>query len=169
MDVLEAIRTRRSVRHFTGRPVAEEILQTLLQAAMQAPSAVNAQTWQFVLLTELALLREVTTFHPSAEAALEAQAGILVCGDESLQKRPNRWVMDCSAAAENILLAAHGLGLGGVWLGLYPESDRMAGMSKLVNLPGDVHPLALIALGYPVSDSAPVDRFLPERIHRNHW
>lgn len=169
MEVLEALMSRRSIRHFEARPVPEEYVQTLLRAAMQAPSAANAQPWHFVVITERELLEEVTTFHPVAESLHEAPMAILICGDDRLEKRPDRWILDCSAATENMLLAAHALGLGAVWLGIHPDQIRIDAMSQLVNLPAEVHPLSLIAVGFPTRVLPPVNRFRADRIHYNFW
>ncbi len=132
MDVLEAIFTRRSIRRFENRPVSPEIVEQLLKAAMYAPSARNTQSWHFVVITDRQLLDAVPTFHPYAAMIREAPLAILVCGDEQLEPRTAYWVENCSAATQNILLAAHGLGLGAVWLGIYPNSDRVEGMRRLV-------------------------------------
>lgn len=169
MEVLEAIFSRRSVRRFTGQAVPAELLELLLKAAMAAPSAVNAQPWQFVVIDSREVLEGIAAFHPSGEIVRQAQAAILVCGDESLQTRPNRWIMDCSAATQNILLAAHASGLGAVWLGVHPEPARIDGVRKLIGLPPQVHPLSLVALGYPAETPPPANRFRSDRVRRNHW
>jgi nitroreductase len=92
----------------------------------------------------------------------------LICADEKLA-RPGRWLLDCSAAAENILLAAHARGLGACWIGIQPDPARIEGARRLFNLPAQVHPLCLVAVGYPVDTLPNVDRFLPERVHYNPW
>jgi nitroreductase len=168
MDAIENILTRRSVRHFSPNPVPDEEVQLLLKAAMHAPSAGNSQPWHFVVVTERKMLDEVPKFHTSAEFIMEAHLAILVCADENVA-RPGRWLLDCSAAAENILLAAHARGLGACWIGIQPDPVRIEGAAHLFNLPAQVHPLCLIAVGYPVETPPNVERFLPERIHYNHW
>ena len=168
MDAIENILTRRSVRHFSPNPVPDEEVQLLLKAAMHAPSAGNSQPWHFVVVTERTMLDEVPKFHTSAEFIMEAHLAILVCADENVA-RPGRWLLDCSAAAENILLAAHARGLGACWIGIQPDPVRIEGAAHLFNLPAQVHPLCLIAVGYPVETPPNVERFLPERIHRNRW
>lgn len=169
MDVLEAILTRRSIRHFTSQPIPDDLVDQILRAAMNAPSAANAQPWHYVVINDRNLLEEVTTFHPVAESLHEAPMAILVCGDSRLEKRPDRWILDCSAATQNMLLAAHALGLGAVWLGIFPDQIRIDGMRRLVNLPPDVHPLSLVAVGYPARPSNPISRFRPDRVHYNQW
>jgi nitroreductase len=169
METLHAIRTRRSVRHFTDQPVSAETITELLQAAMFAPSAANRQPWHFIVLNERTLLDEVPNVHPYAQMLKQAQAAILVCGDAVLAKGADYWVQDCAAATQNILLAAHALGLGGVWLGVHPNPDRIAAIRSLFSLPPDVHPLSLVALGYPAEPLPQVERFNPQRVHYNRW
>jgi len=169
MDLMEALITRRSVRRFDPKPVPTELVSLLLRAAMQAPSAANAQPWHFVVITDRLVMEKVTEFHPAAESLHQAAAAILVCGDSQLEKRPDRWIMDCSAATQNILLAAHANGLGAVWLGIHPDPIRIEGMRRLVNLPKHVRPLSLVAIGYPAQEVPPVDRFNPDRVHYESW
>jgi len=169
MDPLDAIRTRRSIRKYQDKPVPEELIEKLLAAAMYAPSACNAQPWQFVLLQDRKLLREVPKIHPYAAMAAQAPLAILVCGDTSLEISPGYWAIDCSAAVENLLLAAHALGLGAVWTGVYPQQDRVEGFRRLLGLPKNVIPHSLIPLGYPAEQPPQEERYRPERIHRNGW
>lgn len=169
METVEAILTRRSVRHFNPEPVPADLIETLLKAAMQAPSAANAQPWHFIVINDRDLLEKVTTFHPAAESLHGAPMAILVCGDDKLEKRPDRWILDCSAATQNILLAAHALGLGAVWLGIQPDEFRIEGIYQLIGLPAHVHPLALVAVGFPARVPSPVNRFRSDRVHYNRW
>ena len=169
MDAIEAIFTRRSVRKYLDKPVPEELVQKLLAAAMQAPSARNQQPWQFVVIDDRATLAKIPEIMPNAPMAADAPVAILVCGDLALEKSPGYWVVDCAAATENILLAAHALGLGAVWTGVYPREKRMEGLRRLVGLPEKVVAHSLVVLGYPVGQVEAEDRFRPEMIHRNHW
>jgi nitroreductase len=169
MDLMTALITRRSVRRFDPKPVPAELIETMLRAAMQAPSAANAQPWHFVVITDRLMLEKVTEFHPAAESLHQATVAILICGDSQLEKRPDRWIMDCSAATQNILLAAHANELGAVWLGIHPDPIRIDGMRRLVKLPQHVHPLSLVAVGYPAQEMQAVDRFHPDRIHYETW
>ncbi len=169
MELIEGLMTRRSIRHFTPDAVPEEFVEKILRAAMQAPSAANAQPWHYVVINDRLMLEKVTEFHPAAESLHEAPMAILVCGDSQLEKRPDRWMQDCSAATQNMLLAAHGLGLGAVWLGIHPDPIRIDNMRLLLGLPEHVHPLSLVAIGYPGRVLGRVDRFRPERIHHNRW
>jgi nitroreductase len=169
MNALENLHTRRSIRRFQDRPVDEELIHKLLAAAMQAPSARNQQPWQFVVIDDPRLLAEIPQFMPNASMVAKAPLAIVVCGDLSLEKSEGYWVVDCAAAVENLLLAAHALGLGAVWCGVYPRQPRMDGLRRLVNLPENVNAHSLVVLGHPAEQPPPENRFRPERIHHNHW
>jgi nitroreductase len=169
MDVMEAIHTRRSIRKFQQKLVPDELVKELLSAAMSAPSAGNQQPWHFVVITDQEILGRVPGLNPYAAMAREAPLAILVCAELALEKYPGYWVQDCSAATQNLLLAAHGKGLGAVWTGITPMPDRVEGFKKLCNLPEKVIPLALVVVGYPAQTLKPEDRFRADRVHRNTW
>ncbi len=169
MDALEAIFTRRSIRKFQPQPVAEEIIHKLLAAAMQAPSARNQQPWQFVVIDDRATLDAIPAFMPNASMVARAQQAILVCGDLSLEKSEGYWVVDCAAAVENMLLAAHALNLGAVWCGVYPRQERMENLRKLIGLPDNVVAHSLVVIGHAAEQVPPTDRFIAERVRRNRW
>ena len=169
MDALHAIRTRRSVRRFEDKAVPEELLRELLAAAMNAPSARNSQPWHFVVIDDRKLLAQAATINPNAWMAAQAPMAILVCGDLDLEKSPGYWMMDCAAAVENLLLAAHALGLGAVWTGIYPRENRIEGFRQLLGIPERVVPHSLVVIGYPAEQVEAVDRYLPERVRRNAW
>lgn len=169
METLQAIKTRRSIRKYLDRPVPVEVIRDLLEAAMFAPSAGNEQPWQFIVLDERSLLDAVPRICPTAAMCHHSPTVILVCGDSTLEKYPDFWVQDCSAAIENLLLAAHALGLGAVWAGIYPLKDRIAGFRKLLSLPEEITPFALVALGYPDEQPAAPQRYRKDRVHYNGW
>ncbi len=169
MDAIEAIRTRRSIRRYTHDPVPDAVVAEILRAAMSAPSAGNQQPWQFVIVTDRGLREQIPTFHPYAQMVREAPVAILVCGDLRRESFEGYWVQDCSAAAQNILLAAHAQGLGAVWVGVYPKQERVKRFQALLELPPQVIPLALIPLGVPAERVPPADRFDPSRIHYDRW
>jgi len=169
MEVLEAIHTRRSVRKFLSTPVPDDLINKILAAAMMAPSAGNQQPWQFVIIRKREILDVIPNFHPYSEMVRHAPLAILVCGDLSLERFKGYWPFDCSAAIENLLLAAHGLGLGAVWTAAYPEETRIEGFRKLLDLPSEVVPLALIPVGYPEQSLEKVIRFNRTRIHYDGW
>jgi nitroreductase len=169
MNTIEAIRTRRSIRKFTDQPVSPEIIKEVLAAAMNAPSAGNEQPWCFVVIDDRGILDQIPSFSPYAAMCRESPVSILICGDTRLEKYPGFWVQDCSAATQNLLLAAHDKGLGAVWTGAYPLQERVQGFRRLLNLPDQVIPLALIVTGYPAQQVPPQDRFQEDRIHHNGW
>ncbi|MBN1766034.1 MAG: nitroreductase family protein, partial [Sedimentisphaerales bacterium] len=134
MDALEAIFKRRSIRRFTDQPISDEIVEQLLRAAMAAPSAHNEQPWHFVTINDRTILEKITEVHPYAQMLKEAPLAICVCGDKSLENDPgvDYWVQDCSAATENILIAATALGLGSCWLGILLRPERMEALTQLL-------------------------------------
>lgn len=169
MDIQDAIFHRRSVRKYTGLPVSDEQITRFLEAAMMAPSAGNAQPWQFVVVRDNETLSEIKEINPYAGMAENAPVGVLVCGDLSLEKYPGFWVQDCAAAVQNLLLAVHGDGLGAVWTGIYPLEDRVEGFRKLFALPEHIVPLAFLPIGQPAQKPKSESRFKKERVHREHW
>jgi len=167
MELFEAIRTRRSIRKYAPGDVSPEDLETILRAAMMAPSAGNAQPWRFVVVDDRGLLDKIPSFSPYAAMAKSAPLGILVCGDLSQEKYPGYWVQDCAASMQNLLLAAHGLGYGAVWTGVYPMPDRIKGFSDLLQLPPHVIPLGFAVLGRPGQSPNHTDRYDPSKITHN--
>jgi len=169
MDAYETILTRRSIRDYTEQPVTETLITDLLKAAMAAPSAGNRQPWHFVVITDRGTLDALTGILPNGQMLKKAPLAIVVCGNRQQQLYEDYWVQDCSAATENILLAAHDRGLGAVWLGVYPRPERVQGVSELLGLPEPVKPLCVIAIGYPAEQKPPSDRYDAARVHRNRW
>ncbi len=169
MEALEAIFTRRSIRQYENKKIPDELVQKILAAGMSAPSAGNEQPWQFILLSEKSILQEMHKLNPYAVMAKDASLAIIVCGDLSLEKHEGFWVEDCAAAAQNILLAVHALGLGAVWTGIYPRQDRVEAFRNFFKMPEHVIPLALIPIGYPAQKPVTQERFRQDRIHTNKW
>ncbi len=170
MDALEALHTRRSVRKYRqDSPVSEELIQQIIAAAAMAPSAHNGQPWQFVVIDDRKLLDQIPKSCPHAAMVQHAPLAILICADPSLEKSPGYWPQDCAAAAENMLLAAHALGLGAVWCGVYPREPRMDGLRQLLGFPEDVIGHGLIVLGHPAEQPPSEERYREDRIHRNRW
>lgn len=169
MDALQTILSRRSIRLYTPEPVSEAMVDDLLRAAMSAPSAGNQQPWQFVVIRERQKLDSIPVFHPFAEMVKSALVAVLVCGDMRLEKNKGYWVQDCSAATQNLLLAAHAQGLGAVWVGVYPSEERLEGFRKLLKIPEEIIPFALVPVGYPAESKPPSNRYEPSRIHLDHW
>jgi len=169
MDGMKALLTRRSIRIFRPEPVEPGDVRAILEAAMHAPSAGNQQPWRFVLIQDRATLQAITLDHPYASAVESCPLAVLVCAATRDLPHPDFWGVDCAAATENLMLAAHMLGLGSVWVGLYPKRDRMAILTRLVHLPDDVEPFALIPLGYPLERPEQPDRYRPEWIRDERW
>lgn len=169
MDPYEAILTRRSIREYTDQFVSAETIRRLLTAAMHAPSAGNQQPWQFVALTDRDMLDALAEALPYGKMLRQAPLAIVVCGDLRMETNKGYWVQDCSAATQNVLLAAHAMGLGAVWLGVYPDEGRVAALSSLLSLPRGLVPLSAISIGYPAEKPLQVDRYQEERVHRNRW
>lgn len=167
MDALEAIFTRRSIRAYTSEPVSEEDLKVILEAGMNAPSANNRQPWHFIVVDDRSKLNAIMDVHPYSKMLAEAPLAIVVCGDTKVSR--DYWQQDCAAATENIMLAARALGLGTVWLGVYPRKDRVEGISRIFQLPDHISPLAVVAVGHPAEEKGRVDRWQEEKVHRNSW
>lgn len=168
--ILEHIFGRRSIRRFEARPVGKEQLGELLRAAMAAPSASNRKPWEFVIVTDqdmLATLRRTLLF-----GRYTAPVAIVVCGNMRRTYPPparDFYVQDCSAAIQNILLAAHGLGLGAVWIGVHPVPPFVRGVSRALGLPRHVRPVGLVYVGYPAEDKPPRTQYDPARVHWQRW
>lgn len=169
MKVMEAILKRRSIRQFTNQPIAKDDLTTLLRAAMMAPTARNCQEWEFVVVRDKNTFKEMMHVHPYAKMLEQAACAIIVCGNTQREHAPGYWMADCGAATQNILLAATSLGIGSVWLGVYPNEERMNGLAQILGLPDYVKPLNIIALGYPAEKKEDLDRFDPAKIHIEKW
>ncbi len=166
---MHAIFKRRSIRRYTNKIVSDELLEQILKAGMAAPSAGNQQPWHFVVIDDREILNEIPKVHPYSNMLKEASHAIVVCGDTSRQRYEGFWVQDCSAATQNMLLMATELGLGSVWLGVYPNKERVNAIKELLNMPENVIPLCIVSVGYPAETKEPADRFDAARIHRNRW
>ena len=169
METLDAIFDRRSIRKYKSNTVSPDKIETIIRAGMAAPSARNDQTWHFVVIDDRETLDKIADFHPHGKMLYHAPIAILVCADMSLAKAPDYFREDMSATTENMLLAIHDLGLGGVWLAVYPREDRIKNTSDLFNFPKDVIPFSLISFGYLDEHKEPSNRFIKERIHINKW
>ena len=168
MELYEGLISRRSIRKYRGKKIGEEEIYSLIKAGMYAPSARNCRPWHFIIVDNRSILKAIMKIHPYSSMLAEASHAIVVCGDDKLENGPGYYKLDCSAATQNILLAAHALGLGAVWLGVEPRTERITGISSILDLPGHVHPLAIVSVGVPVKIPSGVpDRFEPEKIRRN--
>ena len=165
--MMETILARRSIRRYTDEPVTAEQVQTLLEAAMAAPSASNRQPWHFVAVQERATLQALADVHPYGRMLAEAGLGVAVCADPTLS--PRHWIEDCSAATENLLLAAAGLGLGAVWIAVQPDRALTVKVRQVLEVPQCIEILCLVAVGHPDEDKPPRTQFNPQRVHRERW
>ncbi len=162
-DALENISTRTSIRRYTSAPVEDEKIEKMLRAGMAAPTAMNRQPWAMVVVND-----------PSQMEALRCDAplAIVVCGDMERAiggEARDFWIQDASAASQNILLAAHSLGLGAVWRGVYPIPPRIQEVKDVLGLPENIIPLNIITIGYPDESPTPKDKWKPENVHYNRW
>lgn len=170
--VLNNILKRTSVRSYLDKSIEDDKIEKLLRAGMAAPTAVNKQPWHFVVVTDKSLLQKLAKANPYAEMVARAPLAIVVCGDMTKALDGNArefWVQDCSAASENILLAATGLGLGSVWTGTYPSEERCAAVSEVLGLPETLIPLNTIVIGYPDGEVTPKDKWQESNISYNMY
>lgn len=168
MEAIQAIMSRRSIRRYTDKKIPDKTIITLLKAAMNAPSAHNRQPWHFIVVDDRDLLKKVPEYHQYSKMLKNASHAIVVLGDTKIQET-EFWIHDCSAASENILIAANALDLGAVWLGVHPNEALISGTKKLFNVPDNVIPLGIISLGYPEETKPPRENYNPERVHLNEW
>lgn len=170
--ILNNIHSRKSVRHFTEEKVSSDQLITLAKAAMAAPTARNTQPWQIIAIDDRAILDSLSKALPYAKMLEQAPAAMIVCGDmtKAMEGEGRQfWIQDCSAATENLLLAAEGMGLGAVWTAVYPDNERIKGVSTTLNLPSYIIPLNVIPVGYPTGEDVPKIKWNEERFHYNGW
>ena len=170
-DKFQFILGRRSIRVYAPGDVSETDVTQLLQAAMSAPSAVAKDPWRFVVIRKKATLAAIAAALPNGGMLVSAPLGIVVCGDlEAAHDRQLGYLLqDCSAAIENLLLAAHALDLGACWLGVYPREDRVRKLKEVLSLPASVLPVATIAVGQPGESKEPRTRFNRDYVHRETW
>ncbi len=171
-DALTVIATRTSVRSYdTSRGVTDAEIEQLLRSGMAAPTAVNAQPWHFIVVKDREQLKAIAAAHPNSQMSPTAGCAIIVCGaDNGLNgKGKEFWIQDCAAASENILLAAHAMGMGAVWCGVYPLPERVEAIKKVFGIPDGVTPLNVINIGHIKAPSKPKDKWKPEKVHHDKW
>lgn len=168
---IENIMTRTSIRQFKAQPVEQDKVDILLKAAMAAPTALNLQPWHFIVINDKETIALLSGKQPTSAPLM-----IAVCGDtdktmlpDGSTKLPDFWVEDVSAATENLLLAAHALGLGAVWTGVYPAMDRTAEVANVLNCPQNIVPLAVVRVGYPDESPEPKNKFKEDNISYNKF
>jgi nitroreductase len=166
---MNAIFKRRSIRHYTGEDVKDSQITLLLKAAMCAPSARNQRPWHFVIVKDKKTLQRLSETHRYSDMVKNAPIAIVVCGDIHLQNYRDYWALDCSAATQNILIQAEDLGLGAVWVAVYPRDERIDHVRSVLSLPEEIMPLCIIPVGHPAENPESADRFDHSRIHSEHW
>lgn len=168
--VLNNIATRTSIRDYEARPVEKEKVEKMLRAAMAAPTAMNRQPWHFIVVDRRSVLDRLADACPNAKMLKKAPLAIIVCGDmDKAIEGGGRdfWIQDASAATENLLLAAHAMGLGAVWTGAYPSEERCKVIEKVFSLPDNIIPLNIVVIGYPAEHPQPKEKFKEDNISYN--
>lgn len=173
MDALHCLMTRRSVRSYLDKPISEQELEALIRAGQQAPSAHNTQPWIFLSLTERETLHQLVPMTPWWALLDRCAAAIVVCADERILEKkpmpPEFQTLSCGAALENMLLAAHAMGIGGVWLGMSKGQENYDCFKQILKIPVWARVVGMAAFGYPVEEPAPVDRMRPEKWFKERW
>lgn len=164
--MLDLIQKRRSIRKYTAEPISDADIQTMLEAAMAAPSASNIKPWEFIVVRDRELCRKLAGTHQYSGMAAEAAAVFVICGREG---KSRHWVEDTSAATQNLLLAAAGLGLGAVWVAVYPGAEREAHVRDVLGLPAGLRVLCLVPAGHPAETKASRTQFDATRVHYERW
>ena len=168
---LDFIFARRSVRVYRRGEVSDDHVRDLLEAAMAAPSAVAKDPWEFIVVRDRTMLNRLASGLPNGQMLSDAALGIVVCGDlaRAHDRQLSYLLQDCSAAIENLLLAAHALGLGACWLGVHPREERVAHVRSLLAIPADVIPVSAVSLGWPAESPAPRTRYRAAAVHGETW
>jgi nitroreductase len=169
METLKAILTRRSIRKYSKKNIPEEYYEILIRAAMHAPTARNKQPWHFIIISDRNILHKLSLANTSWQMLDDADKAIVVCGDYNLEDAESYMIQDCAAATQNILLAAHELGLGTVWLGVHPREERLKPITELLQIPGHILPVSMISVGRPDEQREQPERYNTERIHQDKW
>lgn len=169
LDALECIHTRRSIRSFTDAPLDDAHVQLILEAAMTAPSAGNSQPWEFILIRNKDSHKHIMSIHPYAKMLEHAPLAVLVCGNLQKERYPGFWVQDCSAAIQNMLLAARALGVGTVWCGIHPKDELINACQQHFTMPKHIMPLGLVVMGMPAQYFTKRDTFDRAKIHEEYF
>ncbi|MEI6765552.1 MAG: nitroreductase family protein [Bacteroidota bacterium] len=169
MKLSEAIINRRSIRKYTSEPVGDDTIQKILEAGFYAPSARNTQSNEFIVIRSKEILQKLSEAHPYGKMLPAAAFAVVVCGSREREEHESYLNTNGCAAMQNMLLMAHSLGLGAVWLGVYPRTDRMNGIASVLNIPSGFMPVQMFAAGRPAEERPHPDRVHPDRIHRDGW
>lgn len=166
--MIETILQRNSVRRYSEQPISQDDMELILKAAMAAPCSHDCRPWHFIVLSDKDLMARIGRDSEYAHMIEFADKAVVVCADESLS--PNCWMLDCSAACENLLLAAQSLGIGGVWTAVYPYKEKEQKIKNHIgNIPDNIRILCVVPLGYPAKQARVKDKFDASRIHSNRW
>ncbi|NPV09947.1 MAG: nitroreductase family protein [Anaerolineae bacterium] len=160
--VLQTILARRSIRRYTGEAVSRDQIEAMLDAAMAAPSGNGVRPWVIVVVQDEGQRRRLSQVHRYARMVSEAPVAFAMCADP---EDTQFWVDDCSAATENILLAAQAMGLGGVWIGIYQRQEYQEKVREILRLPSNLAVHCLIAVGHPDESKPPHGRYSPEAVY----
>ena len=172
MEMIKTILNRRSIRKYTGDSVSCDQLMTLVRAGMAAPSSRDTRHFNFVIVDDEAVINKLLEGLPYSKMLASAKHAIIVTSDLSVAHggaETDYWVQDCSAAAQNILLAASALGLGACWTAAHPREERVNFVKEALGLPENVSPLCVIAVGVPTGEEKPRDKFNPSHVFFNKW
>ena len=169
MDLVDAIMTRRSIRKYTGKDISEDDLKAVLRAGFQAPSAMNREPREYIVVRDKDTIEKIVDFHQYTKMLPEAGCGIIVCGDKSKQEEIGFLVADCSASIQNMLLSAHGLELGAVWCGIYSVENLVSNMAETLELPDHIIPIGMVVLGEKSENKKQIDRYDKSKVHFDKW
>ncbi|MBO8130591.1 MAG: nitroreductase family protein [Candidatus Marinimicrobia bacterium] len=164
---IEYIFKRRSIRKYLKKDVETEKIELILKAGMSAPSAHNIRPWQFIVIKKRNTLDKIAEFHPHGKMLSQSPMAIAVCGEH--EKSTDFWVQDCAAATENMLLSLPALGLGGVWIGVYPNHHENKEILDLIGIPKHITLFSIISIGYPDEEKPPKALYEESKIHYEKW
>ncbi|MCV6607717.1 MAG: nitroreductase family protein [Campylobacterales bacterium] len=169
MDLQESILSRRSVRKYTSDKISKSDIETILKAGLSAPSAKNCQPWELIVIQEQKNLQKISQVSPHGAMLKNASFGIVICSDLDKAVNFEYGVIDTSACVENLHLSAHGLGIGSVWIGVYPRMERVEKLQEIFNLSKNIIPTHMMAFGYPAEEKKPANRYDQDKIHWEKW
>ena len=167
MELFNAIFARRSIRKYQNKALEAEKLTRILEAAMAAPTARNKQPWRFITVQSDEGKNRIMAAHPYSLMLKTAPCAVIVCADKT--EATDFFQQDCAAAIQNMLLSATDLGLGSVWLGVYPNAERTANLCKAFALPQEIIPVGIVVLGYADEAKGRENRFDAAKIHKENW
>lgn len=180
--VINNIMQRKSVRSYDGRALSADTIETLMRAAMAAPTGMDIRPWHIVVMTDKSQYENAFAGNHNMEKFMQSGAVFVLCADTTVTRpprenpnapaetKPNRlWRDDMGACTENLLLAVEAYGLGAVWTACYPFEETMKPVREYLNLPGNIIPYCIVPVGYPAGDNQPKDKWDTTRVHFNRW